>query len=550
MSDAATLVQEYEALKSERGNWENMWQDIAELMIPRRADFTNRYRAPGEQRRDRIYESTAVRALVRGASGLHNTLTSSTVPWFALETEDRDLMKNRQVQLWLEDATRRCNSVFNAPRSGFHQSAHEYYLDLLAFGTGVMYVTQEPMMGPVFKSYFLGHTYIAEGKTGMIDSVYRRFDDTARSLYRQFGNKLPDEIVKAADKEPFQRFELLHIVRPRSNAPGKTAKQKPFLSVYVHPESRKVVQEGGFDEMPYIVSRWQKNSMEVYGRGPGVEALPDVRMINEMERVGLIALQLLVSPPLLVPDDGFLAPVRTSPGSLNYYRAGLGPADRIAPLQTGGRVDLNEAKIQQVRAAIDRTFFLDLLELPGPTAADGDVLRFSATEIAARQRDRLNILGPIVARQEAEFLGPLVIRTLSVMLRSQMLPPPPQVLLDADFKVAYSNPVAIAQRSGELASISQLIQFLVPFAQLDPTVIQRFQTGRVAELAAEILKVSPSVFKSTEELEAEQRAAEEQQAQQQQLAQAGAIAQQQNLISMSRRNESVATLNEARAQSA
>jgi hypothetical protein len=185
---ASTLVQEYEALKGERGNWENMWQDIAELMIPRRADFTNRYRAPGEQRRDRIYESSAVRALVRAASGLHNTLTSSTVPWFALETEDRDLMKNRQVQLWLEDATRRCNGIFNAPRSGFHQSAHEFYLDLLAFGTGCMYVTQEPGMGPVFKSYFLGHTYIAENKTGMVDSVYRRFDDTARSLYRQFGS--------------------------------------------------------------------------------------------------------------------------------------------------------------------------------------------------------------------------------------------------------------------------------------------------------------------------------------------------------------------------
>jgi hypothetical protein len=545
---ASTLVQEYEALKGERGNWENMWQDIAELMIPRRADFTNRYRAPGEQRRDRIYESSAVRALVRAASGLHNTLTSSTVPWFALETEDRDLMKNRQVQLWLEDATRRCNGIFNAPRSGFHQSAHEFYLDLLAFGTGCMYVTQEPGMGPVFKSYFLGHTYIAENKTGMVDSVYRRFDDTARSLYRQFGNKLPDEIIKAADKEPFQRFELLHVVRPRLNAPGKTAKQKPFLSIYIHPESRKVVQEGGFEEMPYIVSRWQKNSMEVYGRGPGVEALPDVRMINEMERVGLIALQKVVDPPLLVPDDGFLSPIRTTPGGLNYYRAGLGPQDRIAPLQTGGRVDLNEAKIGQVRAAIDRTFFLDLLELPGPTAADGDVLRFSATEIAARQRDRLSILGPIVSRQEAEMLGPLVIRTLSVMLRSGMLPPPPQVLLDADFKVAYSNPVAIAMRSGELASISQLIQFLVPFAQLDPTVIQRFQTGRVAELAAEILKVSPSVFKSGEELEAEQRAAEEQQAQQQELVQANAIAEQQNLISQSRRNESVAYLNEARAQ--
>jgi hypothetical protein len=67
-------------------------------------------------------------------------------------------------------------------------------------------------------------------------------------------------------------------------------------------------------------------------------------------------------------------------------------------------------------------------------------------------------------------------------------------------------------------------------------------------LAAEILKVSPSVFKSGEELEAEQRQAEAQQAQQQELVQANAIAEQQNLISQSRRNESVAYLNEARAQ--
>ena len=27
------IFEEYEALKSDRGNWENQWQDIAELMI-------------------------------------------------------------------------------------------------------------------------------------------------------------------------------------------------------------------------------------------------------------------------------------------------------------------------------------------------------------------------------------------------------------------------------------------------------------------------------------------------------------------------------------
>jgi len=322
------------------------------------------------------------------------------------------------------------------------------------------------------------------------------------------------------------------------------------LSNYYELSTRKEIRSGGFEENPYIVSRWQKNSMEVYGRGPGIESLPDVRMINEMERVGLIALQKVVDPPLLVPDDGFLSPVVTRAGGLNYFRAGLGPQDRITPLITNARIDLNEAKMGQVRNAIERAFYIDLLELPGPTAADGDVLRFSATEIAARQRDRLSILGPIVARQEVELLGPLVLRTVSILLRNGSLPEAPQSLQQAEFKISYSNPVAIAQRSGELASISQLIQFLVPFAQLDPTVIERFETGRVAELAAEILKVSPSVFRT--EAERDQKKNEELQQQQmmEQMQQAQVIAQQQSLISQSRRDESVATLNEAKARSA
>jgi hypothetical protein len=271
-------------------------------------------------------------------------------------------------------------------------------------------------------------------------------------------------------------------------------------------------------------------------------------MINEMERVGLISLQKMVDPPLLVPDDGMLSPIRTSPGGLNYYRSGLGPQDRITPLDTRGRLDLSEQKIGLVRNNIERAFYLDLLELPSNTAPDGDILRFSATEIAARQRDRLQILAPIVARQESELLGPLVLRTLSMLIRNQKLPPAPPVLIDAEIKVAYSNPVSVSQRSGELASINQLIQFLVPFAQIDPSIMQSFQPNRVAELAAEILKVSPTVFKTNEERQAEVAEQQQQQQMMQEMQQAQAVAQQQNLISESRKNEAQALLNESKAQ--
>jgi|TARA_B100001094_G_scaffold221105_1_gene215181 hypothetical protein len=136
---------------------------------------------------------------------------------------------------------------------------------------------------------------------------------------------------------------------------------------------------------------------------------------------------------------------------------------------------------------------------------------------------------------------------MSIMVRNGSLPEAPQALREAEFKLAYSNPVSIAQRSGELASISQLIQFLVPFAQLDPTVIERFETGRVAELAAEILKVSPKVFRTQAEQEQKKAAEQQQQQMMDQMQQAQVIAQQQAVISQSRRDESVATLNESKA---
>ena len=544
------ILEEYEDMKQTRSNWERMWQEIAEYMIPQRADFTVK-QSSGEQRREKIYEGTAVRALERSAAGLHNTLTSSAVPWFHLKVQ-RALQEDRDVQLWIEEAERRLYDVFASPDSNFHPALHEFYLDLVGFGTGILYVVDEPGMGPRYRSYFLGQCFLMQDNLSRVDGVLRVYEHTARQLVQEYGEEgVPESVLRSYNsKDENKKFECLHCVKKRRNhdvnAVGNL--NMPWMSVYILMDQKHVLRESGFEEFPYIVSRWSRNSEELYGRGPGTSALPDVKMINLMEKVGLKALQKMVDPPLLVPDDGFLNPVRTQPGGLNYYRAGLGRDDRIIPLQTGGRLDLNESKIGQVRESINKTFFLDLLELPGPTAADGDVMRFSATEINARQRDRLSVLGPIVSRQEVEFLAPMVMRTLGVMESNGMLSPAPPALMNADFRVEYANPVSISMRTGELNSIAQLIQFLLPIAQIDPSVVQRFNTGRIAELGAEILRVPPSVLRTEEEMQelmlAQRQAQEEQMLLQSNLQ----VAEADNLVSQSRRNDAQAGLAVAKSQ--
>lgn len=537
----SAMTREFEKLRGNRQNWDYMWQEIAEHMMPKRADFTTR-QSEGEKRREKVFDSTAPRAITRFAAGVHNTLTNSAIAWFELRVAD-DLMAQRDVQLWMEDAKRRVGEMFNRPASNFHPAAHELYLDLGAFGTGIMFIEDVPGTGPIFRTMHLGECWLAQNAMGRIDSIYRKYKMNARQLAEEFGEEAMSEgVLRSLEKDPYREFEILHVVRPRQRRDvfSNINRQKPFMSVHLLLSENHIIRESGYDEFPFVCPRWSKTTHETYGRGPGVEALPDVKMLNKMEELGLKALAKIVDPPLLAPDDGFLSPIRTFPGALNYYRAGLGSNEFIRPLVTNARVDVNEQKMAQVRDSIGRTFYLDLLELPGPTAADGDVMRFSATEISARQRDRLSVLGPIVSRMEVEFLGPLVERTIKIMVRSGMLPPPPPALMQADFNIGYTNPVGIAQRSGELTSISQLIQFLTPIAQIDATVLERLNTARIAELGSDILRVPPSALKSAEEMQ--QMAQEKEQAQQaaMQQQQAMAAAQTQELQSNVVRNQAQA----------
>ena len=520
-----TLNKELASVKDARRNWEEQWQNIGDLMSPNRGDFVS-LRSVGEKRREKIFDSTPLRALTRFSSGMHNLLTPSAQHWFEIQLKDPILSQDKDVQLWLEEITRLVMEAFNRPHNNFHPSMHEYLLDLGAFGTGVMYVKDVPAEGPHFMTFPLYDCYLAKNELGRVDTIYRVYEHTAKELLETWGENVPEKVLKAKEKNSiYDKFACCHVVKPTHTFKQPVQNRFPWTSIYFMPDEKEVLSIGGFNEFPFVCSRWERNSLETYGRGPGGEALADVKMLNEMEKTYLKALQKMVDPPLMVPDDGFINPVRTTPGGLNYYRSGIGKDERIFPLPAMQRLDYAENKMGQVRQSIEKAFYLDMMELPGPTAQDGDVLRFTATEVQARQRDRMQILGPLISRQEIEMLGPLIERTVNIMMQNNMLPQPPEIVLEQkEFKIEYRNPISIAMRGYELNSISQLIQFLAPMAQIDPTVMQRLDVSRIAELGAEILRTPPSVIKDEAQFNAEMEAQQQQQALMAQLQQGQIVA--------------------------
>ena len=121
------IKKRYSEMSSDRGTWEDHWQEILDYVMPRKADVVF-VRVKGDKRTEVLFDSTAITANNLLAASLQGTLTSPSLQWFHLKIRDDEINQDREVQLWLEDSARRMYDVFN--QTNFNTEVHELYLDL------------------------------------------------------------------------------------------------------------------------------------------------------------------------------------------------------------------------------------------------------------------------------------------------------------------------------------------------------------------------------------------------------------------------------------
>lgn len=494
-------------LKGERGNWENHWQEIADHMMPRKNDI-NTSKSPGEKRNYQIVDNTGMQSLELLAGALHGILTNPSQLWFELTTGDDALDNNIVVRTWLEDSAKRMLQTMN--NSNFQTEVHEFYLDLCGFGTGSLFVHEENTdLDFIFQCLFIKEIFIRENNKGLVDEVYRVFEWDARKLVQEFGEtkKLPEEVFETYKKGSCdKKWEVIHAIYPQDKyAPiKKKGFRFPFVSQYILTEKDIELTLSGYNEKPSIVSRWAKSSGESYGRGPGMTALPEVKMVNVMQDTMIRGAQKVIDPPLQVPDDGFVLPIKTRPGSVNVRRGGTGRGEKITPIFNDARIDFGYEVLRDQRSKIREAFFVDQFQMQqgGP--------QMTATEVLQRTEEKMRLLGPLLGRQQAEFLRPLIDRVFAIMLRKKRFLPVPEPLRGVNLDVRYSSAIAKAQRVRDAEGILQTVQVLAPFAQIDPTIMDWVNGDNVLKGVSKIYSFPSSFLRS--EVEVEQIRAQKQQA--------------------------------------
>ena len=530
MPDIEGLVKRFDKLSGDRGTWEMHWEEIAERILPRQTGFIDRGSSftKGEKKTQKVFDSAPSIALDRFAAVMDSMLTPRQSKWHNLRATDEALNKDFEVRAWFDEVNRILFSARYSPKANFAGQNAERWVSMGAFGTGSLFVDFHPGTGIRYRCVNLKDTYFLENHQGMIDTVFRRFMFTARQAVQMWGkDMLPEKMLAALDNPNMmdKEFEFIHVVMPNQDYdPRKAdARGKAYASLYIaKAEKQLVAPVGGYNSFPYSISRYVTAPDEVYGRGPAMMALPDIKMLNEMAKTDIRAVHKLVDPPLLLHDDGVMGngamSINMTPGGLNFGGVNRDGRQLIQPLQTGARVDINEQKMQQRRESIDNAFLVTLFQILVETP------RMTATEALIRSQEKGMLLTPTMGRQQSEALGPLIEREIDLLMQHRILPPMPDALIEAqgEYEITYESPMSRMQRAEELVGVQRTMELLTPFAQINPEVMDIFDPDALAQLTAEVSGVPMPVLRSPDEV----AALREQRAQQQQMAMAAEIAPQ------------------------
>lgn len=465
MPDGDLLVKEYEAIAAERGTWENTWQNVADHVIGR-GDFTTHTIEGGRQRVQQIYDSTAQQSASLLAGGLNSLMTNPAAEWFHLRPEDPRLLEDDDVALWFEDAEMSMYSTLNSPTARFHPQSHEVYLELVAYNTAGFFVDDVPGVGPLFSSRPLSELFIAEDAHGRVDTVFRAFRFTAKQAVDAWGDGAPEAAKKALSKGDTQgKQRYLHMVkratdpRPMPFRPSG----RPWEAAFIDLERKEIIESGGYDEMPYMIPRWEKDASETYGRGPGITALSDAKMLNEMMKTMLQSGQLRVAPPTMIDDDGVETTLDLRPRGRNVVRVGGALNPPIQPIEMGGDLGWGDWVVRDTRSQVQNAFHFELLQLIRDP-------RMTATQVNELSTNVQRLLAPVLGRFQTEFLEPMLERTFNIKLRRGDFLPPPPLLAGGEIRIEYVSPVARAQKAQDADAIVELFTVGANLSQVDPDV--------------------------------------------------------------------------------
>ena len=519
MTHAVDLISRYRRMEARRSEWDDWFQALGDVFLPNQADFTTKH-SRGKKRDKRNFENSHRVAARNFATTIDTFIGPQSKEQLTVVPDDEELAEQDDVRLWLDTVRSRMWRAMSRTSARRKQAKAETDTSLVVFGTGVMFIGENKTRdGLLFRSHHLRDVVLGENAAGEIDRLGFRKELTARQAAEEYG----EENIGVRVREEFKKeqgsdltFEFLHLILPREDRDARSllATNMAYASVVLDVSSEHIVTESGFHEFPFAVPRWETSPNELYGRSPAMLAYSDARTLQAIAKTLLLGGQRAVDPPMWMLNDAAFSAVRMFPGGVTIFdaqsagvRGGQPPA---GVFEMGKNIPLGRDMQGDYRELVQSAFFKDLfasaVEDPGRTA----------TEILERKEEMVRVLGPTFGRLEEDYPARIDERVFHLMERSGSFPERPEAIQGSGVNFSYHSPFQLARRSFEAVGISRSMEMLAPIAQIDPSVLDHYDTDQIARDTPKFFGFSERYIRKQDDVDErrEQRA----QAQQEQAA--------------------------------
>lgn len=485
-----------EFLVAERSTWDTHHKDITDYICPRYGRYADKGDSDpntGKKRMQKVLDGTAMRSLNIAGAGLYSGLCPHSRPWFHMGFMDPDLMEFGPARLWAEAVEKRMYWVL--AKSGFYAATHQNFRELILFANATTWASAHNENVLHWQTRTWGEYFWGVNGWGEIDTVGVTQKMPLCGVAQRWGTAAFSTSDKTRlEKEPYAWTAVTFLVRPRKNYNTERMDNKnmPFEFIAWMEDGQDILFESGFNEKPALTPRWDVVGPSVYGFGLGHDALPDVKMLQELQSKRLKGVALQIDPPVRVPT-GYTRRLLTVPGGQN-------PVPSQSPDAVGA--------LYQVQ--VDLRGLLECLTDTRNSVRDGfltplflmlsDHPEMTATEALIREQEKLRVLGPVTERLIGEHLTPALELVFNEMNRIGMIPPPPPEIRGQQMKIEHVSVLAKAQEAAGFQGLAQFVTIVTQMAQVDQSVLKKVDSHQVVDEFGKQLGVSPSVVRSDEDV--------------------------------------------------
>lgn len=489
------------------------WIDQGRWVIPHRMRYMLNQPA-GERNNHHIVDGTHLLAHRSFVAGFLEGNTSSTRPWFRIVHPDPDLNGLTRVREWLDLLTTRCLSVL--AMSNFYNAAGQFYYDYGALNTGAHVIQELPNYRLYYHTLVPGSYFVINNGLNEAAVLARKFTLNVKALVDTYGVKdsktgkvkwdnFSDRVKRLYEESnyavPIECAQLI-IENPKFNVNEPAAgKNRQWMSltyelgsqsggVYYNlgieygmlPEEDNSIflRESYSTRKPFIVGKAFSSDNFEYGEtGPATMCLGIIKSLNKKAISKDVALEKMLSPTIQGPANLKKSYITTQANrfipvdATSMAQGGLKSVYEINPA-----VAMLTGDVQDLRQMVDKFFFADFLLFLSMNPKTR-----TATETQAIVNEQQLVIGPNLQALNSTYNVPNVEFIMNyVISEDPYMPPPPPELEGEWLRIEMISTFAQAQRAADLPNINQYIDMLQRVGSLDPSIFQKANLDRLADL--------------------------------------------------------------------